>query len=300
MTSVAARIDDREDFYAELVTRNRGLIPAADQNRLRSAAVLVAGCGSVGGAAIEPLVRLGAERLILADPGDYELANLNRQRATLEDLSRNKAVVNAGRVARINPHASTWVEPEGLTEDNIDELVRNADIVVDGVDVTTVEAVRLKVKLHLAAAKVAVPVVCGYDVAGVQALLVYDYREASTRPLGGKFAASEAATITPLEFMAREVPTAALPLEIVPVVISQVSGSGDGFPQLVYTADLFGVLAARAVLELLAGHPVRKRTIVDIHQLLRPGPQRLRVRAARAVALLKLARTLARAKKGRT
>ena len=261
--------------------------------------VLVAGCGSVGGAAIEPLVRLGAEHLTLVDPGDYELANLNRQRATLDDLLRNKAQAHADRIARINPHADVRVEPKGLTPDNIEELVRCADLVVDGVDVTTVEAVRLKVSLHLAAARAAVPVVCGYDVAGVQALLVYDYRVPGTRPLGGRFGAAEAATVTPLEFMAREVPTAALPLEIVPVVISQVSGSGDGFPQLVYTADLFGVLAARAVLELLAGHPVRKRTIVDVHQLLRPGPQRLRVSAARAVALLKLARTLARAKKGR-
>jgi hypothetical protein len=300
VTPVESEVRAREDFYAELVTRNRGLIPDEDQSRLRSAAILVAGCGSVGGAAIEPLVRLGAEHLALADPGDYELANLNRQRATLDDLFRNKAQVHADRMARINPHASVQVEPKGLTEYNLDALVGAADIVVDGVDVTTVDAVRLKVGLHLAAARAAVPVVCGYDVAGVQALLVYDYRKPGTPALGGKFGSGEAATITPLEFMAREVPTAALPLEIVPVVISQVAGTGDGFPQLVYTADLFGVLAARAVLELLAGHPVRKQTIVDIHQLLRPGSQRRRVRVARAVALLKLARTLARAKKGRS
>jgi len=30
--------------------------------------LLVAGCGLIGGAAVEPLVRLGAERLVLAEP----------------------------------------------------------------------------------------------------------------------------------------------------------------------------------------------------------------------------------------
>jgi tRNA threonylcarbamoyladenosine dehydratase len=298
MTTTAADALTHEDFYTELTTRNRGLIDDADQSRLRTAAVLVAGCGSVGGAAIEPLVRLGAERLVLADPGDYELANLNRQRATLDDLCRNKARSHADRVARINPHAVVQVEPAGLTAENIDRLVSAAAIVVDGVDVTTEQAVRLKVALHVAAARSGVPVVCGYDVAGVQALLVYDYRKPGTAALGGKFAAGEVRTLTPVEFMAREVPTAALPLEIVPEVLRQAAGTSTGFPQLVYTADLFGVLAVRAVLELLAGRPVRKRVIVDIHQLLRPSGRRLRVRAARITALIRLARTISRAKKG--
>jgi tRNA threonylcarbamoyladenosine dehydratase len=287
-----------EEFYTELVTRNRGLIPEQDQARLRAASILVAGCGSVGGAAIEPLARLGAEHLVLADPGDYELANLNRQRATVDDLFRNKARTHADRIGRINPHAQVEVVPVGLTEDNLAGLVDGADVVIDGVDVTIVDAVRLKVGLHLAASRAGVPVVCGYDVAGVQALLVYDYRVSGTVPLGGKIKPAEAATITPLEFMARVVPTAALPLEIVPEVLRQVSGTSEGFPQLVYTADLFGVLAARAVLELLAGRPVRRRTIVDIHQLLRPSGARRQVRLARIVALVKLARVLARAKKG--
>ena len=104
-----------EDFYAELVRRNRGLVTAVDQQRLRRASLLVAGCGSVGGAAVEPLVRLGAERLVLAEPGGYELSNLNRQRATLADLGANKAAVQARRATEINPFAHIEVVSDGIT-----------------------------------------------------------------------------------------------------------------------------------------------------------------------------------------
>src|SRR5947209_3868414 len=83
----------RDEFYAQFVTRNRGLITEEEQERLRTANILVAGCGSVGGAAVEPLIRLGAENLILAEPGEYDLPNINRQSVRLQDIGRNKAEV---------------------------------------------------------------------------------------------------------------------------------------------------------------------------------------------------------------
>ena len=82
-----------DEFYAQITVRNRGLIGDADQQRLRAATILVAGCGSVGGAAIEPLVRLGAEHLVLAEPDGYDLHNINRQSVRLQDVGRNKAEV---------------------------------------------------------------------------------------------------------------------------------------------------------------------------------------------------------------
>jgi hypothetical protein len=55
----------REEFYAAFTARNRGLVSDDEQRQLRGAVILVAGCGSIGGAVVEPLVRLGAERLVL-------------------------------------------------------------------------------------------------------------------------------------------------------------------------------------------------------------------------------------------
>ena len=41
------------------------------------------------------------------------------------------------------------------------------------------------------------------------------------------------------------------------------AGEGAGFPQLVYTANLFGVLAVRAAMDILSGRPVRKRVVAS-------------------------------------
>jgi len=59
------------------------------------------GCGSIGGATVVPLVRLGAERFVLCEPGDYELNNLNRQAADMGDIGRNTAEVQADRARAI-------------------------------------------------------------------------------------------------------------------------------------------------------------------------------------------------------
>jgi len=53
-----------DEFYAQLIARNQGLISDEEQARLRTANLLIAGCGSIGGAVIEPLVRMGAEHLV--------------------------------------------------------------------------------------------------------------------------------------------------------------------------------------------------------------------------------------------
>ena len=92
-------------FYAKLTSRNRGLIDEVEQQRLRRTPILIAGCGSIGGAVVEPLVRLGAERLVLVEPDGYELHNLNRQPAALADVGRNKAQVLAERGPVADPGA---------------------------------------------------------------------------------------------------------------------------------------------------------------------------------------------------
>jgi len=289
---------NQEAFYSELVRRNAGLVSAALQQRIRNATILVAGCGSVGGAAVEPLVRFGAERIRLAEPGSYDLANLNRQRAILSDIGRNKADVLAERARQINPGVDITVDHSGISPDTVRPLLKDVDLVIDGVDVTTLDAVRAKVDLHVHALEARVPVVCGYDIAGVQAIVIYDYSRPNTRLLHGKIQAEEASSITPLQFLARVVPHAAIPLEIIPELRRQASGESDGFPQLVYAADLFGVLAVRAVAQILDGQRVRSPSIIDVHQVLRTPRARLVVRAQRLLGLLRLSRAIAAAGRG--
>jgi len=277
-------------FYRGLTERNRGLIDPREQQLLRAAPVLVAGCGSIGGAVVEPLVRLGAERLTLAEPDVYELHNLNRQQAVVTDVGRNKAQVLAGRMREINPYAMVRVDVRGITADNVADHVAAAALIFDGIDVTTRPALVCKYALHVQAHRSKVPVVCGYDIAGAQLVIVYDYRDPSVRVLGGRLAGHRIGDLDPLRFLARVVPLRALPVEIFPELRRQLSGQSTSFPQLVYSAQLFGVLGCRVGLDLLAGRPVRHRITVDVHMLTRPTGLRWRARWARVAELARMSR----------
>src|SRR5436305_14243659 len=103
----------RGRFLAEVRARNRGLISEEDQRNWSEATFLVGGCGSTGGATIEPLVRAGAMHFILVEPGEYELHNLNRQRATLDAIGENKAAWLANQAKAINPYIEVEVHEEG-------------------------------------------------------------------------------------------------------------------------------------------------------------------------------------------
>ena len=287
--AVAAPVDER--FYTDLTVRNRGLVSEREQQLLRHAVILVAGCGSIGGAVVEPLLRLGAERLVLAEPDGYELHNLNRQQATVADVGRNKAVVFADWAARVNPHAHVRAETAGITADNAARLVSDAALIFDGVDVTTGPALACKYLLHQEAKRAGVPVVSGYDIAGVQLVLVYDYR-GRMPVLAGRITERDIADLDPLRFLARVVPMRALPVEIFPELHRQQAEQDTTFPQLVYSARMFGVLAPRLALDLLAGRAVRHRIVVDVNDLPRPLRARWQAKWARAAALLRLAPTV--------
>jgi molybdopterin/thiamine biosynthesis adenylyltransferase len=280
-----------DEFYGQITVRNRGLIDADDQRRLRTANILIAGCGSVGGAAVEPLVRMGAESLTLAEPDGYDLHNINRQSVRLQDIGRNKAEVFQEHIRDINPYASIRVEPHGITTENVERVVQQAAVILDAVDVTTKPPLRAKFLLHKAAKQYRKPVIAGYDIAGLQMMLFYDYRNPSVQVMNGRIQEHEIESIQPFDFLYRVIiswPVPPLPLEIIPVLRSQIRGESSGFPQIVYTCHLFGVLATRAVLDVLAGRPVRPKTLVDVDDVLRPPGERARVFMKRVRGLIQL------------
>ena len=291
-------VPPHDDFYRELTTRNTPLVTPEEQERIRTATILVAGCGSIGGAAVEPLIRLGCENLILAEPDGYDIANMNRQSVRLQDVGRNKAAVFAERMREINPYATVEVHDHGITAENVDDVTARADVILDGVDVTTKPPLRHKVHLHEHARKAGKVVVSGYDIAGVQMLLIYDYRDPSVELMGGKVKSEEVERLEPFEFLARVIPFTVIPIEIIPELERQVRGEGGGFPQLVYTANLFGVLAVRATIDILAGRPVRKRVVIDVDAALRPRSQRPGIEASRIRSLLRLNKQAKALRKG--
>lgn len=266
-----------QDLYDELTCRNRGFVPPASQQRLSAATVLVAGCGSTGGAAVEPLARLGVQSFLLADNGTYELNNLNRQSAGQADIGRNKAEVCARHVHEINPQARTRVATEGIQPGTVAAMVAACDVVIDGVDVTEPAGWRAKYALHEAAAALRRPVISGYDMAGTQYVRFYDYRPGGV-PFDGAVTAAQVGTRATWRLLRRVVPLRVVPVEMLESARAAVATGEESVSQLVYTSMLFGALASRMVVDVLDGRPVRRHTVVDVHGAVRPPVSALRAR----------------------
>jgi tRNA threonylcarbamoyladenosine dehydratase len=275
------------DRYREMTRRNQPSLSLADQSALRAVRILVAGCGSIGGATVVPLVRLGVERFVLCEPGDYELNNLNRQAADMGDIGRNKAEVQASRARAINPEAELLVEPDGVTDDNVDWLVGTTDLVIDGVDVTEPAGIAAKRALHTEAWRQRRLVISGLDLGGTQVVYAFDYRDGRTRPLNGRLDKAPA-DLGALDFLTRLVSPLDVPRELLAYSEAMIRGQAGSPPQLAPTADQFGVLAAWMVLDFAAGRPVRKRVKVAIPDLVMPRGRRVANEAARMVELARV------------
>ncbi len=121
-------------FRAVRLDRNRNVITTAEQDRLGTLRIGVAGL-SVGHVIAHTLVAQGmCGELRLADFDGLELSNLNRVPATVLDLGLNKAEVAARRIAELDPYVAVRVLDAGLTPDNVDEFLDGLDIVVEVCD----------------------------------------------------------------------------------------------------------------------------------------------------------------------
>jgi molybdopterin/thiamine biosynthesis adenylyltransferase/rhodanese-related sulfurtransferase len=105
------------------------------QRRLAQARVLVVGAGGLGSPAAYYLAAAGIGTLVLADDDVVDRSNLQRQ--ILHTEARiGLAKVESARVAlsALNPRLAIETAPVRVTADNVESLVRDVDVVVDGAD----------------------------------------------------------------------------------------------------------------------------------------------------------------------
>ena len=107
------------------------------QRRLGATRVLLVGCGALGSAVADLLVRAGIGRLIVVDRDYVELSNLQRQTLFDEaDVADHlpKAAAAAARLRRIN--GDVRIEPvvTDVNPTNVERLANDADLIVDGTD----------------------------------------------------------------------------------------------------------------------------------------------------------------------
>lgn len=102
--------------------------------RVRKAAVGIAGLGGLGSAVAISLARTGIGRLILADHDVVEPSNLNRQQYLIRHLGMAKTEALRELLAEINPHVEVTTVNLELDPQNIPGIFRSADIIVECFD----------------------------------------------------------------------------------------------------------------------------------------------------------------------
>jgi adenylyltransferase/sulfurtransferase len=109
----------------------------AGQRRLLEARAVIAGCGALGSVQAGMLARAGVGHIRLIDRDYVEWSNLQRQCLFEESDAEEglpKAVAAARRLASINSGIEVTPVVADLTHANVEELLGDAGVVLDGTD----------------------------------------------------------------------------------------------------------------------------------------------------------------------
>jgi molybdopterin/thiamine biosynthesis adenylyltransferase/rhodanese-related sulfurtransferase len=125
-------IDEVRRYSRHLIIPDVGM---AGQKRLKNAKVLVIGAGGLGSPALMYLAAAGVGALGIAEFDEVDESNLQRQIIHGQsDIGRPKAESARDSVAEINPLVKVIVHNERLDNDNVLEIFKDYDLIVDGTD----------------------------------------------------------------------------------------------------------------------------------------------------------------------
>lgn len=126
--------------------RLKKIISEDKMNKLNSKTVLIIGLGGVGGYALEAIVRMGINNIILVDNDVFDITNLNRQLLSLSsNIGKLKVDVAKDRILDINKECNIICIPKFIDESNISELFKNnVDYVIDACDTITTKILLIK------------------------------------------------------------------------------------------------------------------------------------------------------------
>jgi molybdopterin/thiamine biosynthesis adenylyltransferase len=110
-------------------------IGGAGQAALIARHVVLVGLGGIGSPALQYLAGAGIGRLTLIDDGAVELSNLQRQTIYTErEVGHGKAVAARRWLANFDDALDVAISDARVTRDNAEQLLKGADLVLDGTD----------------------------------------------------------------------------------------------------------------------------------------------------------------------
>ena len=123
-------IPSKEEWTDALIARH-----GADlHKRFSSATVAVCGLGGLGSNIAVALARAGIGKLLLIDFDRVDLTNLHRQQYKPDQIGRYKTDALAENLSEIAPYTEIRAVTEKITEGNIANLLKDADIVCEALD----------------------------------------------------------------------------------------------------------------------------------------------------------------------
>ena len=121
-----------ERFSRQLVLKNIGV---NGQKKILSSSILIVGVGGLGCPAAENLVRAGVGTIGLIDNDIVNLSNIHRQSLfSSKDVKKSKVNVAAKKLKEINPLTKIKTYKSNINKNNIEKIIKNYEIVIDGSD----------------------------------------------------------------------------------------------------------------------------------------------------------------------
>ncbi len=104
------------------------------QKKLSAVTVAICGLGGLGSNIAVSLTRAGIGKLILIDFDRVDISNLQRQQYRMDQIGAYKTSALSENLMLINPYTELCAHTVRVTEDNMEELLREADIVCEAFD----------------------------------------------------------------------------------------------------------------------------------------------------------------------
>lgn len=125
-------IDEVRRYSRHLIIPDVGM---TGQKRLKNAKVLVIGAGGLGSPALLYLAAAGVGTLGIAEFDTVDESNLQRQVIHgVSDIDKPKGLSAKESIAEINPYVQVNLHEERLDNDNVYEVFKGYDLIVDGTD----------------------------------------------------------------------------------------------------------------------------------------------------------------------
>ncbi len=169
-----------ENVYLEVITnRNQNKISGDEQLELRKKKVGVIGLSVGAEAAITIAQENLCGELRIADFDILDLSNLNRISAGVDELGLSKTLIAARKIKSMNPYLNLELFDNGVNENNMDEFLKDLDLVVEECD-----DLLLKYRIREEAKRRKINLVYTADERGFFSLEPYQY-EGGLKPFHG-------------------------------------------------------------------------------------------------------------------